>query len=90
MVIFQHLHFICSRTLCAGLSGGINRSSGDIKREEKEEDENRSVADKSEDETREMNGHLRTRCLKHLCHTVVIMLLFSFKQKTVVVFMLKL
>ncbi|CAG07740.1 unnamed protein product, partial [Tetraodon nigroviridis] len=44
----------------SGLSGGINRSSGDIKREEKEEDENRSIADKSEDETRDMNGHLRT------------------------------
>uniref|UniRef100_H3DCZ2 Transcription factor E2-alpha n=1 Tax=Tetraodon nigroviridis TaxID=99883 RepID=H3DCZ2_TETNG len=52
--------FICFRTLSAGLSGGINRSSGDIKREEKEEDENRSIADKSEDETRDMNGHLRT------------------------------
>lgn len=78
---FKSYVFICSWTLYAGLSGGINRSSGDIKREEKEEDENRSVADKSEDETRDMNGHLRTRCLKHLCHIVVIMLLFSFRQK---------
>lgn len=72
---------ICFQTLYAGLSGGINRSSGDIKREEKEEDENRSIADKSEDETRDMNGHLRTRCLKHLCYIVVIILLIRFRQK---------
>uniref|UniRef100_H2T6S1 Transcription factor E2-alpha n=1 Tax=Takifugu rubripes TaxID=31033 RepID=H2T6S1_TAKRU len=51
---------LCSRTLCAGLSGSINRSGGDVKREDKEDDENRSVADKSEDETRDVNSHLRT------------------------------
>lgn len=70
----------------------MNHSSGDMKREEKGEDENRSVADKSEDETRDMNGHLRTRCLKHLCHVVVIMLLFRFRQKKidfVLIFLIK-
>lgn len=70
----QCLIFICSQTLDAGLCGGINRSGGDIKREDKEEDENRSVADKSEDETRDLNGHLRTRCLKLLCRINIIML----------------
>uniref|UniRef100_A0A674N1B5 Transcription factor E2-alpha n=1 Tax=Takifugu rubripes TaxID=31033 RepID=A0A674N1B5_TAKRU len=44
-VIFLHLHSI---------------NSGDVKREDKEDDENRSVADKSEDETRDVNSHLRT------------------------------
>lgn len=44
----------------------MNRSGGDVKREDKDEDENRSVADKSEDEMGDMNSHLRTRCLKHL------------------------
>eukprot|EP00066_Takifugu_rubripes_P025505 XP_011614771.1 PREDICTED: transcription factor E2-alpha-like isoform X1 [Takifugu rubripes] len=44
----------------SGLSGSINRSGGDVKREDKEDDENRSVADKSEDETRDVNSHLRT------------------------------
>uniref|UniRef100_A0A3P8SYH0 Transcription factor E2-alpha n=1 Tax=Amphiprion percula TaxID=161767 RepID=A0A3P8SYH0_AMPPE len=44
-----------------GLSGNGNRSSGAaIKREEKEEDENCSVTDKSEDEKRDMKAHLRT------------------------------
>ncbi|XP_022072346.2 transcription factor 3a isoform X1 [Acanthochromis polyacanthus] len=44
-----------------GLSGNRNRSSGTaIKREEKEDDENCSVTDKSEDEKRDMKAHLRT------------------------------
>lgn len=71
-----------------GLSGSINRSGGDIKREEKEEDENRSIADKSDDETRDANSHLRTRCLKHLNCIVAVMLLFCFRQNILVVFML--
>lgn len=71
-----------------GLSGSINRSGGDIKREEKEDDENRSIADKSEDETRDGNSHLRTRCLKRSNCIVAIMLLFCFRQNILVVFML--
>ncbi|XP_056913088.1 transcription factor 3a isoform X2 [Takifugu flavidus] len=48
----------------SGLSGSINRSGGDVKREDKEDDENRSVADKSEDETRDVNSHLRTSIIQ--------------------------
>ncbi|XP_041659423.1 transcription factor 3a isoform X2 [Cheilinus undulatus] len=45
----------------SGLIGSINRSSGaDVKREEKEDDENCSITDKSEDERKDMNPHLRT------------------------------
>ncbi|XP_062284648.1 transcription factor E2-alpha-like isoform X1 [Scomber scombrus] len=41
------------------LPGGLNRSSGnDIKREKKEDDENCSITDKSEDENKDTNAHL--------------------------------
>ncbi|XP_008292695.1 transcription factor 3a isoform X2 [Stegastes partitus] len=44
-----------------GLPGSVNRSSGAaIKREDKEDDENCSITDKSEDEKRDMKAHLRT------------------------------
>ncbi|XP_042283634.1 transcription factor 3a isoform X1 [Thunnus maccoyii] len=43
------------------LPGSLNRSSGgDIKREDKEEDENCSITDKSEDENKDTNAHLRS------------------------------
>lgn len=48
--------------LCAGLSGSVTRSGGaSIKREEKEDDENCSITDKSEDEKKDMKTRLRTR-----------------------------
>uniref|UniRef100_A0A665X2G8 Transcription factor E2-alpha n=1 Tax=Echeneis naucrates TaxID=173247 RepID=A0A665X2G8_ECHNA len=58
-----HLHilntFVCE--LCAGLPGNLSRSSGaDIKQEEKEDDENCSITDKSEDEKKDMKTRLRT------------------------------
>uniref|UniRef100_A0A8C8E1Q0 Transcription factor E2-alpha n=1 Tax=Oryzias sinensis TaxID=183150 RepID=A0A8C8E1Q0_9TELE len=44
-----------------GLSGGVTRSGGaSIKREEKEDDENCSITDKSEDEKKDMKTRLRT------------------------------
>ncbi|XP_018532446.1 transcription factor 3a isoform X2 [Lates calcarifer] len=44
-----------------GLPGSLNRSSSaDIKQEEKEDDENCSITDKSEDEKKEMKARLRT------------------------------
>ncbi|NP_001239171.1 transcription factor E2-alpha [Oryzias latipes] len=47
--------------LCAGLSGSVTRSGGaSIKREEKEDDENCSITDKSEDEKKDMKTRLRT------------------------------
>lgn len=50
---------------CVGLSGSLNRSSiADIKREEKEDDENCSIADRSEDEKKDMKARLGSRCLK--------------------------
>ncbi|XP_067461695.1 transcription factor 3a isoform X2 [Thunnus thynnus] len=43
------------------LPGSLNRSSGgDIKREDKEDDENCSITDKSEDENKDTNAHLRS------------------------------
>ncbi|XP_061879332.1 transcription factor E2-alpha-like isoform X5 [Entelurus aequoreus] len=45
------------------LVNSLNRSSGaDIKRESKQDDENCSVTDKSEDENKELNAHLLTSC----------------------------
>ncbi|XP_011484925.1 transcription factor E2-alpha isoform X3 [Oryzias latipes] len=44
-----------------GLSGSVTRSGGaSIKREEKEDDENCSITDKSEDEKKDMKTRLRT------------------------------
>ncbi|XP_022610813.1 transcription factor E2-alpha-like isoform X2 [Seriola dumerili] len=44
-----------------GLPGSLSRSSGaDIKQEEKEDDENCSITDKSDDERKDMKAHLRT------------------------------
>uniref|UniRef100_A0A665X1W7 Transcription factor E2-alpha n=1 Tax=Echeneis naucrates TaxID=173247 RepID=A0A665X1W7_ECHNA len=44
-----------------GLPGNLSRSSGaDIKQEEKEDDENCSITDKSEDEKKDMKTRLRT------------------------------
>ncbi|XP_078143622.1 transcription factor E2-alpha-like isoform X3 [Centroberyx gerrardi] len=44
-----------------GLPGSISRSSGsDIKREDKEDDENSSIGDKSDDEKKDMKGRIRT------------------------------
>ncbi|XP_031710376.1 transcription factor 3a isoform X2 [Anarrhichthys ocellatus] len=44
-----------------GLSGSLKRSSGsDIKREDKEDDENCSITDRSEDEKKEMKARLGT------------------------------
>ncbi|KAK5888872.1 hypothetical protein CesoFtcFv8_014926 [Champsocephalus esox] len=44
-----------------GLSGSLNRSSGsDIKREDKEDDENCSITDRSEDEKKDMKARLGT------------------------------
>lgn len=59
-----------SNLLCslAGLSGGLGRSSvssgtNEIKREEKEDEENTSVADNSEEEKKELKpSRNRTRC----------------------------
>lgn len=48
--------------MSAGLSGSITRSGGAaIKREEKEDDENCSITDKSEDEKKDMKSRLRTK-----------------------------
>uniref|UniRef100_A0A8C2X5W1 Transcription factor E2-alpha n=1 Tax=Cyclopterus lumpus TaxID=8103 RepID=A0A8C2X5W1_CYCLU len=48
-----------------GLSGSLKRSSGsDIKREDKEDDENCSITDRSEDEIKDMKDRLGSRCLK--------------------------
>lgn len=48
-----------------GLPGSISRSSAsDIKREDKEDDENSSIPDKSEDEKKDIKARIRTRCLK--------------------------
>ncbi|XP_074544254.1 transcription factor 3a isoform X1 [Halichoeres trimaculatus] len=45
----------------AGLMGSHNRSSApEVKREEKEEEENCSITDKSEDEKKDMKAHLGT------------------------------
>ncbi|XP_068276959.1 transcription factor E2-alpha isoform X6 [Nyctibius grandis] len=55
-------------TFSAGLSGGLGRSSvssgtSEIKREEKEDEENTSVADNSEEEKKELKpSRNRTRC----------------------------
>ncbi|XP_061211962.1 transcription factor E2-alpha isoform X3 [Neopsephotus bourkii] len=55
-------------TYSAGLSGGLGRSSvssgtSEIKREEKEDEENTSVADNSEEEKKELKpSRTRTRC----------------------------
>ncbi|XP_038575246.1 transcription factor 3a isoform X4 [Micropterus salmoides] len=44
-----------------GLASSLSRSSGsDIKREDKEDDENCSITDKSEDEKKDMKARLRT------------------------------
>ncbi|XP_023258669.1 transcription factor E2-alpha-like isoform X2 [Seriola lalandi dorsalis] len=44
-----------------GLPGSLRRSSGaDIKQEDKEDDENCSITDKSDDERKDMKAHLRT------------------------------
>uniref|UniRef100_A0A8P4FZH4 Transcription factor E2-alpha n=1 Tax=Dicentrarchus labrax TaxID=13489 RepID=A0A8P4FZH4_DICLA len=44
-----------------GLPGSLNRSSGtDVKREDKEDDENCSITDRSEDEKKDTKGRLRT------------------------------
>lgn len=54
-------------TLLAGLSGSLNRSSSaDIKREDKEDDENCSITDRSEDEKKDVKPRLGTRCLNPL------------------------
>ncbi|XP_019117726.1 transcription factor 3a isoform X4 [Larimichthys crocea] len=46
----------------AGLTGSSNRSSGaDIKREDKEDDENCSITDRSEDEKKDLKPRLGTR-----------------------------
>lgn len=51
--------------LCAGLHGSLNRiSGGDVKREDKEDDENCSLTDRSEDEKKDMKAHLGSRFLK--------------------------
>lgn len=53
--------------LCAGLPGSLNRSSvTDIKQEEKEDDENCSITDKSEDDRKEIKIRPRTRFLHFL------------------------
>ncbi|KFP87194.1 Transcription factor E2-alpha, partial [Acanthisitta chloris] len=58
----------CGSALPAGLSGGLGRSSvssgtSEIKREEKEDEENTSVADNSEEEKKELKpSRNRTRC----------------------------
>ncbi|XP_056149488.1 transcription factor 3a isoform X3 [Lampris incognitus] len=45
----------------SGLPGSMSRSSGsDIKREDKEDDENSSIADKSDDEKKDMKARIRT------------------------------
>ncbi|XP_061731560.1 transcription factor E2-alpha-like isoform X6 [Nerophis ophidion] len=45
------------------LVNSLSRSSGaDIKRESKQDDENCSLTDKSEDENKELNAHLLTSC----------------------------
>uniref|UniRef100_A0AAV2JT90 Transcription factor E2-alpha n=1 Tax=Knipowitschia caucasica TaxID=637954 RepID=A0AAV2JT90_KNICA len=48
----------------SGLPGGLNRSSSsDIKRERKEDDENCSVTDRSDDEKKEFRNRIRTSSL---------------------------
>ncbi|KFQ46508.1 Transcription factor E2-alpha, partial [Nestor notabilis] len=60
--------FMCGSASSAGLSGGLGRSSvssgtSEIKREEKEDEENTSVADNSEEEKKELKpSRNRTRC----------------------------
>lgn len=59
---------VCGSASSAGLSGGLGRSSvssgtSEIKREEKEDEENTSVADNSEEEKKELKpSRNRTRC----------------------------
>lgn len=59
---------MCGSASSAGLSGGLGRSSvssgtSEIKREEKEDEENTSVADNSEEEKKELKpSRNRTRC----------------------------
>lgn len=74
-VVILYLHFfhlrmfkyICLWILHAGLTGSTNRSSGaDIKREDKEDDENCSITDRSEDDKKDLKPRLGTRCLKPL------------------------
>ncbi|XP_039998976.1 transcription factor 3a isoform X2 [Xiphias gladius] len=51
----------CQPERFTGLPGSLNRSSGaDIKQEEKEDDENCSITDKSEDERKDMKARLGT------------------------------
>lgn len=50
----------CSDRL--GLSGGLSRSSiADVKHEKREDEENCSVGDRSEDERKDIKAHLGTR-----------------------------
>lgn len=44
------------------LPGNINRPTAGIKQELKDDDENCSMTDKSEDEKKEMKNRSRTRC----------------------------
>lgn len=56
------INFACE--LCEGLSGSLNRSSIlDIKQEKKEDEENCSIGDRSEDEKKDMKARLGTRWL---------------------------
>ncbi|XP_067384815.1 transcription factor 3a isoform X2 [Channa argus] len=62
IIVGQHLtnHHLTTLTLCAGLHVSLSRSSGaDIKREKKEDDENCSITDKSEDEKKDMKAHIQ-------------------------------
>uniref|UniRef100_A0A3B3WY17 Transcription factor E2-alpha n=1 Tax=Poecilia mexicana TaxID=48701 RepID=A0A3B3WY17_9TELE len=56
-----HLAPYCCVCVRAGLPGSGNRSGGTaIKREEKEDDENCSITDKSEDDRKDLKARLRT------------------------------
>lgn len=62
-VVVCETHAVC---LCAGLPGSLSRMGGsDIKREDKEDDENCSLTDRSEDEKKDMKARLGSRCIKH-------------------------
>ncbi|XP_014881971.1 transcription factor E2-alpha-like isoform X1 [Poecilia latipinna] len=59
-----------------GLPGSGNRSGGTaIKREDKEDDENCSITDKSEDDRKDLKARLRTRCPNHNC-TIMFILIY--------------
>lgn len=64
---------------CAGLMGSINRSSApEVKREEKEDEENCSITDKSEDEKKDVKARLGTRCLKHFICFIPLAFIYIF------------